>query len=223
VQERWMLMLIMVDAVDGAGKTSVARAIAEKLGADFLEFPDRSTPSGKAIDAYLKKHWWCETFDQFTGERRADDLLSAQAFQALHVVNKAEHYEQLRDAKSASPFAHDLVLARYTPSAWVYGQLDGLSRAWIDQIHASLPTPDAALLLDLDADIAMKRRAARDGTEVPPERYEAKITTARRIVELYRELWDRNDDIEGWDVIDASCSFEEVVMDCLTCIERIDT
>lgn len=187
-------MLICVEGPDGSGKTAVSKRVAERLGGGYLHFPRYGSPTGKVIKKYL------------SGERlKQGSVEAALAFQALQVCNRLEVVNDLRVAVGST--THHLVLDRYWPSGWVYGQLDGLETAWLDQVHRTLPSLDRAVLLDLPAEETVRRRVERDGATA--ERYEAlPLDRHRRVRDLYLRLWARSG--PWWRIVDATESPDEV-------------
>lgn len=210
------MSLIAVCGVDGCGKDSVADAVAKAIGADRLNFPDRRSITGKAIDRYLRGEWAvCAPFNAGAGV--VDQPLSALSMQALALANRLEQWPALSSAAGSRD--RHLVLARYFPSGWVYGQLDGLDRKWIDLVNAPFPQPDLCVLLDAAPETCMARRAARDGKATAPERYEGKLDRTRKIVSLYRELWGEGR--RGFMVVDAEQPIESVVARVVELAQRI--
>jgi thymidylate kinase len=204
-------MIVVVEGFDGCGKNSVADALAAYLGgAKRLDFPERTSPTGVMIDAYLKREWWVQT-KHFPDTSRPSDLLGAQAFQALCLANRLENYEALLMA--AGDARTHLVLGRYWMSGWVYGQLDGLSKEWVELTNKFFPDPDLAVLLDASAETCLARRAARDGRAIAPERYEGKLAMGQRAVGLYRELWFTKSWDPTWVKADAELPLDRVVRD----------
>lgn len=215
-------MLIVIEGFDGCGKDTVARAVARFLGCPVQSFPDDSSPhTGAAIRSYLKREWHVRARDgEGALDAEAAAQLGAKALQSLALANRLERFDLL--ANAVGDGENNLVCARYWPSGWVYGQLDGLDRAWIDATNAPFPDADLAVLLDLDPETCLARRQARDG-QLAPERYEGKLEIARRGVELYRELWNGRtlvDEYTEWRLVDASQPVELVVADVLALVRR---
>ena len=200
-------MIICIEGPDGCGKTTVAEVLAKRLECDVIAFPNDAAFTGPMIRAYLRKEWGCWTDGPGEHDLGFDENLSALAFQALQVANRMELMPRI---KAAHDGGADLVLCRYWQSAWVYGQLDGLPRGFLEQIHEAMVQPHVSILLDLDAETCLARRAKRDGPK-PPERYEGDLARTRKIVELYRELWQEGGPADNWPTIDASRPFEDVL------------
>ena len=171
-------MLIVIEGVDGCGKTTVAEEVAKFLRAPLLPFPNDDSVTGGWIRSYLRGGW------EVRQDGRHAQNVSALAFQALQTVNRLEYGLELQQAEGAQTIHR--VAVRYWQSGWVYGQLDGLSAVWLADIHAALPRADLNILLDVDADISLERVASR-GVEL--ERYEGDLAKTQKVVNLYRELW----------------------------------
>ena len=99
--------------------------------------------------------------------------------QSLMTINRAELQAEIEAALELGP----VVLDRWYASSLAYGVAEGLNPDWIRRISSVLLEPDAWILLDVDPEIAMKRRpTARDANE----RDFAKLHRVRR---AYLELF----------------------------------
>lgn len=207
-------MIIVIEGPDGCGKTTVGEALAKRLDCRLISFPDDSAFTGPAIRSYLRRRWSVST--SISAEKVFDP--GPVVLQALMVANRMERMAEIREHERSG---EDLVLVRYWQSAWVYGQLDGLPVDFLENVHADMVRPDVSILLDLDAEACLERRAKRDGAR-PPERYEGDLERTRRIVGLYRSLWDPQIMTAVWcPVVDASGSFESVCADVEDTVEVI--
>lgn len=200
-------MLIVIEGINGCGKTSLIDALCEQFSARTIAFPNDNGFTGKAIRSYLKNEWYAtERLEIDTPNSK----LGAMCLQALQAANRLEVMDQLETA--AGDQASHLILSRYWQSGWVYGQIDDLPRKWLYDIHRSMARADMNFLLDISPDEAFRRRAKRDG-KVLPDRYESKLEV--RQVELYRELWESKEAFDyfggRWSIVDASKPFDEVL------------
>lgn len=144
-------MIVAIEGIDGVGKTTLALALAKKVGAFYLKFPDRSTVSGQVIARHLSHGDAC----------RSCEGLPPAAFQALQLANRVEKLTMLR-AASRRP-EHHVICDRYTASAVVYGGSDGLDEAWITSLNSALPCADLQILLHGDpVQIDRERLRGRD-------------------------------------------------------------
>ena len=160
-------MLIVIEGIDGSGKTTLADGVARELKANRVEFPDYSTDTGAQIKRAL------------AGETRLGSVM----LQALMTVNKLEHIGELQDAAEGRS---TLVLTRYWQSAVVYGMQDGLNPHWLARIHSTLPHGTINILVDCEPEEAIRRQVARGK---PLERYEGKIETMCNVRDAYLSLW----------------------------------
>lgn len=205
-------MIVAIEGADGCGKTTVAEALGRGLQAQVISFPDDTAVTGPVIRSYLRREWLVRARTDLGGlDGPRSEEIGALAFQALQVANRMERMPKLEAARQAG---YDLVLCRYWQSGWVYGQLDGLDPSFLLSLHRSMVQPDLVILLDVDAEECVRRRALRDGG-VEPERYEGKLDFTRKVVELYRQLWDLAPKMPGhtlWRAIDASREKPEEVL-----------
>lgn len=215
---------VVVEGIDGVGKTELCARLAERLGAETFKFPDRTTVIGKLIGGHLTGKWSALPTDgaarrgTFGDEHR---LLNAELHQALQVANRLE----LAVALDAAMDADNVVIDRYWPSGWVYGGMDGLDRAWLFELHESLPQPDVFVLLDVDPEVATARLGARrrSSKAFDVDSYEQKpLEWFSKARQSYRALWATQGfqigrssrDDRAWVVFDArrpaDAVFEEV-------------
>ena len=205
-------MLIVIEGADGCGKDTVADVVALGLQCSRLSFPNDGGYTGPLIREYLRGRWEVRSRDP-QGELHKDDLASAMAFQALQIANRMEVMPRLLDAELGGLQGLTTVVSRYWQSGWVYGQLDGLDREWLERVHEGMAQPSVNVLLDADASVCLARRAARDGVK-QAERYEGHLAFTERVVSLYRELWDlkqRGPEGHRWVWIDARRPVWDVV------------
>lgn len=170
-------MIICFEGIDGTGKTTQAKRLAETLGATYWKFPVADSPTGRLIYTHLRKDWSA----RFPGggfAREAD----AMAFQALQTVNRLEVAPILLQEAARG----HVVIDRYWGSAYAYGVADGLDAAWLSYIHAGLPQPDLWILLEADVETTSQRVGKRAGGR---DRYEANLPHQVKVAEAYAQLW----------------------------------
>jgi dTMP kinase len=186
-------MLIVFEGVDGVGKTSHSKRLAERMGARWACFPDRSTPIGKLIDGYLRGEWRVRGSEPVG---LSDPKQNALVHQGLQLANRAEHLTLLKSAATS-----DLVLDRYWQSGYAYGKADGLDGDYMMAIHKDLPPASINILLDAPAEVSVERQKARGS---PPEHYDRleKLNTIRH---NFLHLWADCGaaDHAHWPIIDS--------------------
>lgn len=216
-------MIVCLEGIDGSGKSTQSRWLADRMRARHWKFPDSSTPTGKALYAHLEGHLamgWRLPFteeelraglgpDRVRAAMDARDRYSAAvpepdalAFQALQLANRMEHAREIFEAASRGHVVFD----RYWPSGYAYGRADGLDGEWLVRLHSWLPQPDLFVLLDLDVEQSGERRPERR------DRYEADAAKLRAVAGYYRELWAARAAAAPlrWCVVDARASQDAV-------------
>ncbi|KAL6308297.1 thymidylate kinase [Sparassis latifolia] len=205
---------IAIEGLDRSGKSTQTVLLAERLqrtGVDtkLIKFPDRSTPIGKMIDAYLRS------------QAELDDY-------AIHLLFSANRWELAcvcpRQSVSKTPTADptflpiDLPLKmhcagttvicdRFAFSGIAFSAAkarEGLSYEWCRASDVYLPAPDATLFLNVSPAAA----AARGG--YGKERYETEDVQAQ-VCAVFDRIGAEVKEAEGtWITVDADASTEEV-------------
>ena len=206
-------MLIVIEGIDGCGKSTVAGELALSLKGEVISFPNDKGYTGPMIREYLRGEWHVTSVKTRWPEMPEECVWAgggALALQCMQIANRMEVMPQLVQA-SGNKWKH-LVLARYWQSGWVYGQFDGLSEKFLTEVHRSMAPADLNILLELPPEEAMRRREARDGKK-PPEIYESKLESLTKAAELYRRLWDSRSGI-NWKSVNAGESLNYVIEKC---------
>ncbi|KAI1327770.1 thymidylate kinase-domain-containing protein [Xylariaceae sp. FL0255] len=137
---------LVFEGMDRAGKTTQAkllqmRCIESGREVKFMRFPDRTTPIGQMIDAYLK------------GQSEVEDHV-------IHLLFTANRWEAAQKIKANLNAGHTVICDRYYHSGIVYSaakQLPSLSLSWAKAPEVGLPRPDMVLFLDLEEEVARRR------------------------------------------------------------------
>ena len=145
-------VLITVEGVEGSGKTTQCRRLAERLRARGLEVVETSEPDGTPLGVAIRKH--------FEGEGPRPTPLT-QAF--LFMAARQQHVAQVIGPALARGAV--VLSDRYTDATLAYqGYGQGLDLQTIQELN-TLATgglmPDLTLLLDLDPSVGMRRIAGR--------------------------------------------------------------
>ncbi|KAF7720203.1 Uncharacterized protein PECH_008573 [Penicillium ucsense] len=191
--------LIVVEGLDRAGKSSQCEMLQTYLagrGHDvkYIRFPDRTTPIGKLIDAYLR------------GSADQND-------HSIHLLFSANRWELAKSMQRDIAAGISIVVDRYSYSGAVYSAAKAnptLSLDWAWQPEIGLPQPDLCLFLNISTEAAAQRGGFGE------ERYEnEKMQT--RVREIFRALFDRQDKVC---VIDAGRTLDEVATDVQIAVEK---
>lgn len=185
--------LFVFEGADRSGKSTQAKRLATELrcttaratsgaAVHLLAFPDRTTPVGRLLDAYL----------------RGGLQTSREAAHLLFAANRWEWAEWIRSALAAGDI---VVVDRYSPSGAAYSIGAGLRPEWCLQADDGLPAPDRVFLLALSAEKAASRPA------FGKERYE-RTDFQERVTCTYSAMAAASP--EQWSVLDATRSEEEV-------------
>ncbi|KAF8327334.1 thymidylate kinase [Amanita rubescens] len=201
---------IVIEGLDRSGKSTQSSAILARLHehgipAKLIKFPDRTTPIGKMIDAYL----------------RSQSDLDDRAIHLLFSANRWELATSIQQTLTASldadttPKPTILLADRYAFSGIAFSHAKGLPYTWCRAPDISLPSPDLTLFLDISPEHARKRGGYGQ------ERYE-KEEMQKRVREDRGGAGDvvRQDRLR-WITIDASRSIEQVTNEIWTAIEPL--
>lgn len=185
-------ILIAFEGLDQSGKETQAARLREQFAAAgrtvrALSFPDYDTPIGREIRAAL------------AGERDfAPDTL-----QLLYVANRHEYRASMEEWLAQGDV---VVCDRYRASSIAYGDAQGLDAAWLRDVQQYLPEPAMVFLLDIAPEEAARRKA--EGRD----KFERDLSLLSRVRDSYR----RQAAAEGWEVVDAARSKDDIAADILS-------
>lgn len=139
-------LLIAVEGIDGAGKTTLARAMANRLTARGVSCYQSKEPTNLQYGAQLRA-------------TAATGRLSPQEELRLLVLDRREHIEEW--VKPRLRAGEVCILDRYYFSTLAYQGAKGIALNEIERLHAFAPEPDLLLVLDLDPKEGLRRITAR--------------------------------------------------------------
>lgn len=199
--------LIVVEGLDRSGKSSQCAMLADALNkrqsesAVSMRFPDRTTPIGTMIDAYLKQS--TEINDH-----------------AIHLLFSANRWEAAVGIIAALERGQNVIVDRYAYSgiAYTLSKVNtNVIQSWATESDRGLPAPDVVLFLKISHDAAAKRG------QYGQERFENKEMQARvaiQFAELHTASFISHITGPGkkrslgfetpWRIIDAEQSVEQV-------------
>jgi dTMP kinase len=188
-------MLIAFEGLDQSGKATQAKLLRDRLRgsnhkARVVSFPDYGTSIGEEIARSLQ------------GER---DYVP-DAMQLLYVANKYERRPDIEHWKQAGII---LLFDRYVASSIAYGEAEGLDPTWLSELQRFLPQPELTILLDIQPETAVTRKA------VGRDLYEKNLMLQARVRESYlRQLKQ-----PSWLSIDGEGSKGDVAEAVATAVE----
>lgn len=186
------MTFIVIDGVDGCGKSTQAKVLADRIGALHLQSPGR-TRVGDHVRAFVKDPANSDTSPY------ADALLFAAAQAELTQKVILPHIAQ----------GGIVVCERWTSSSLVYqGIVEKFSwkdSCWIDRIQKHAAVPDLTIVLDVPEEQAFGQVAMRAVDH--PDRYD------ERNLEFFRTVRRGFLDLahlRGWKLVDGTGTVEEV-------------
>ncbi|MEM0374364.1 MAG: dTMP kinase [Sulfolobaceae archaeon] len=172
---------IVIEGIDGAGKTTVARKLYELLSNQNLKVILTSEPFTQEIIDLINKVQW------------KDPVALALLFSA----DRALHISWLKNQ------VYDIVIMdRYFYSTIAYQGAMGVDIKWLKCVNSIFPNPDIIFLLDIDPKIALGRIKENDIFN-----YKEKLSSLYKVRKIYLELAKEF----KMHVIDASKPLDEVI------------
>ncbi|OAA51432.1 Thymidylate kinase [Metarhizium rileyi] len=174
---------IVLEGLDRSGKTTQVKLLEQRFVEEgrkvkVMRFPDRTTPIGQMIDAYLKSDVQMEDH-------------------VIHLLFSANRWEAVDQIKGLLASGTTVVSDRFYHSGIVYSAAKlnpCLSLSWARAPERGLPRPDMVLFLDLDEEAARSRGGW--GGEI----YE-KAEMQKRVRELFWSLSMGGKDIQGQEML----------------------
>ncbi len=162
-------LLIAVEGVDGAGKTTVSKRLRDILERCGFRAVYTYEPYYDAVRSIF--------------ESRSMELTPAVEALLL-VADRYSHYESVirREVERGSV----VVLDRYKYSTIAYQGAAGLPIEWLLEIQRYLPDPDLAIYLDVDPEEGLRRKAASGPRSLAY--FEEDVERIRRAREIYLGL-----------------------------------
>ncbi|XP_023024129.2 thymidylate kinase [Leptinotarsa decemlineata] len=193
--------LIVIEGVDRSGKSTQCKKLVEALktkniAAQLMNFPDRTTLTGKLIDEYLRN-------EQF----KVND-------HAIHLLFSANRWENVEKINSLLYDGVTLVIDRYSYSGVVFSAAKtNMDMKWCQHPENGLPKPDLVFLLTL----SQEEMLSRPGFGM--ERYE-NSSFQNNVAKMYSQVCDEKD---NWIKVNAAGTIDEVHEKLLAAtVEKID-
>ena len=154
-----MKKLIVIEGLDGCGKSTQLECLKNQYDAHFITFPYYETDSGRMISAYLRGDF---------GE--TDQKISAYSASIMYAADRYTSYRTHWKALYESGLP--VISARYVSSNAIY-QMTKLERSewdsyldWLCDLEyekLGMPRPDLTVFLDMPGEISQKLLSKRYG------------------------------------------------------------
>ena len=148
---------IVIEGIDGAGTTTQARRLGERLREAGRKVHVTAEPSGGAIGALVR-----QVLSGRLRGRAPDGPFDAEALALLFAADRLDHARA--EIEPALQAGIDVVSDRYTLSSLAYQSLTTGDARWVDQVNARAPAPDVTILLRVVPAVAFARRRSASRT-----------------------------------------------------------
>ena len=186
--------LIVIEGIDGAGKTTHARKLVRWLRKKGIRARYTFEPTRGAIGRILEK---------MASKRKVDVRVEALLFAA----DRIDHLNKIIRPLLEKGFI--IISDRYVHSSIAYQSVTVGDQGWVEELNKFAEKPDLVILLDVYPEIGLKRIKRKRA------RFE-RIEILKKVREKYLELAER----EGFKVINANRGVEEVFEDVKSSVEK---
>ncbi|AWY01096.1 hypothetical protein A8139_14740 [Marinomonas primoryensis] len=181
-------MLIVIEGLDGVGKSTIAKALSTRLNADFLSTPDPSLREARKI---IDKEY-------------DDTPLARQLFYTSSVVHLSEKIKHLKEQGKVA------VVDRYWLSTQVYHSWKcGGLHFQLSEVVNQIQQPDFTVYLTLPLSIRNARLQSREDNSIEDELTLSKDTD--RWLDSAYQLFKTTKIAGHWIEIDASGEVNRIV------------
>jgi dTMP kinase len=184
---------VVIEGIDGAGTTTQARLLGERLRAAGRRVHVTAEPSGGPVGALVR-----QVLSGRLRGRAPDGAFDAEALALLFAADRLDHARaEILPARSAGI---DVVSDRYTLSSLAYQSLTTGEARWIAAINGRAPAPDVTILLRVAPAVAFaRRRAASHAREIFEEAaFQRRVAAAyERAAGVLRRRGERVEILDG--------------------------
>lgn len=142
---------VVIEGIDGAGTTTQARRLGERLRERGRRVHVTAEPSGGPVGALLR-----QVLSGRLRGRAPSGPFDADSLALLFAADRLDHART--EVLPALEAGIDVVSDRYTLSSLAYQSLTTGDAAWVRAINARAPAPDLTVLLRVAPAVAFSRR-----------------------------------------------------------------
>jgi dTMP kinase len=189
--------LLVVEGLDGAGTTTQARLLGERLRAAGREVHVTAEPSGGPVGALVRQ----VLTRRVSGGAGPFD---PAALALLFAADRLDHHAVEIAPKLARGV--DVVSDRYTLSSLAYQALAVGDLAWVEGVNGRAPPPDLTVFLRARPAVALRRRraASMDREIFEVAEFQRKVARAyERGLERLRAAGQRVAEVDGEAAVEA--------------------
>ncbi len=201
---------LVIEGIDGAGTTTQARLLGERLRGEGRTAHVTAEPSGGPVGALVRQ----VLTRRIAGKAGAD--FDPAALALLFAADRLDHHAVEIAPKLAEGV--DVVSDRFTLSSLAYQGLALGDMGWVEALNARAPAADLVVFLRVRADLALRRRRA---ASLDRELFEVS-SFQRKVAESYERaierLRARGDEIVE---IDGEASVEAVAAAVWAAVRRV--
>jgi len=189
-------ILVAIEGIDGAGKTTVAKKLVEKLkelGYNAVyTYEPFSSPFSEALKKYIEE----------AGEVEAEIETLAMALDRLFHVKKV--------IEPLLKNGYIVITDRYIHSSLAYQGARGIDIEWIKTVNKYAIEPDLVIYLKVPLEVALERIKKKESKW----KYFEDVNRLKKVQEIYELFASRGALI----AIDATQNIDKVVNQCLRVI-----
>ena len=178
---------IVLEGIDGAGKTTVAKKIVGLFISNGISALYTYEPYTKDLTELLKK------YGRLLGGVMETLLMAADRFYHINEV-----------IKPALSLGKVVVSDRYYYSSVAYQGAKGVETSWIKTVNKFALKPDVAIYIDVPPDLGLKRKA---NSSTRLEYMESDLDMIKNVRAIYKDLVGKGELLE----IDGTLNLKEVI------------